>query len=87
MRPAGIKGSRCLDKKGFQEKAEAPHVLIQPRNDSTGNAEEPRYSPKVPDECSPVFCDGLICGLGGRWRQMPPGSGSGRWWFDWGSLL
>jgi len=45
MRPAGIKGSRCLDKKGFQEKAEAPYVLIQPRNDSTGSADEPTPSP------------------------------------------
>ncbi len=41
IRPAGIKGSRCLDKKGFQEKAEPSHVLIQPRNGSTEKAEEP----------------------------------------------
>jgi len=31
MRPAGIKGSRCLDKRGFQEKTESSYVLIQPR--------------------------------------------------------
>ncbi len=30
IRPTGIKGSTCLDKKGFQEKVEPSYVLIQP---------------------------------------------------------